>query len=184
MNKPILTWVFGLIGILAFFFLIIAIGQWAWIVYQDKKELNRHYEPIIIHSIKTTNPNNQVLAGGKYLYDADLAITEDYLNATCVLKRAMVNGYNIIYDAQYPPKKHLGRQIVKGDLDIPPNTKGKWYMRWTVECKNGRLGIPTVVTYDMDKTPVMVISEDHGNGRGQQGIKGDKGEPGKNFWGK
>lgn len=108
---------------------------WLWIGWK------LYFPPTVLelHRITVTNPDKTVKVGTNMVYDAE--ITRKKLGG-CTIKRQLVNGYKITYEAIYPPGKPLGWQIVENNVIHVPlmADPGWWEMHWEAECPTGFLG--------------------------------------------
>jgi hypothetical protein len=134
------------------------------------------FEPLVVYGITVTNPNREVCQGSIMKYDIDF---DKRMEASCTVKRALVNDYLVNYEPVHPPRKALGRQIAKGDLFVPKIAETHpWMMRWTAECEVGPYKRIIAVTKESCKFHVVDCSGSN------KGPKGEPGPAGKNFWGK
>jgi hypothetical protein len=140
------------------------------------------FEPLVVHSIKVTNPGKTVLVGTLMLYDVNF---DKNMDVNCVVKRQLVNHSVINYEPIDPPRKPTGKnQTTPSSIQVPGGTDAaQWFMRWTAECKVGPEERIIAVKKDSEMFTVVRDHEEKGE-RGIQGPRGKEGKPGKNFWGK
>jgi hypothetical protein len=131
------------------------------------------FTPIVVSTdkIKILNPDHVVVAGSLMFYEVTF---DKKMPGACTIRRQLINSYRIDYDAGEPPEKELGPQKAKASIHVPQGTDaGEWFMRWTAECPVGPDKRMISVTRECEKFRVV-----------SNLIRGPKGEPGKNFWGK
>jgi hypothetical protein len=157
---------------------LLLIPSWGMYFYE---EYIMDHTPAVVHKITIKNKDKQVCPGGMLLYEVDIDKKRD-LPAT--VKRQLVNSYLISFDVIFPPRKPLGRHIYAGSLYVPKGAEvGDWFLRWTSEYPippRKRNGSPQIIAVSKDSDPFWVV--DCGNS--EKGPKGDRGKPGKDFWGK
>lgn len=146
--------------------------------------------------LKVTNPNKTVCAGSDMTYVVDI---DKKMNVPYKIKRSLVDSSLIMYPVSEPPRKELGRQLVKAAIHVPRSAdRSKWFMTWTVEYEIGPEGkriIPinavsekfTVVDCDPPSRGLRGFTGEQGEDgdrgeQGKRGIQGLRGIPGKNRW--
>jgi hypothetical protein len=114
-----------------------------------------NFEPVIIHSeiLPVKNYGTPLRPGDILKYSVDGTKTMDVV---CVVKRQLINGYVIDFEAVEPPAKKLNeRKTVPASLPLPKNIDaGTWRLRSTWECYVGPEKRPIRVTRESEKFEV------------------------------
>ena len=90
------------------------------------------FEPVVFHSgITIKNPQNTVCAGDLLIYEMEI---DRKMDVPVMVKRQLVNSYQIDYPKLEVPNKNLGIQKVYGSVHIPSYVDpGQYTLRWTGE---------------------------------------------------
>lgn len=133
---------------------IVSVAMWAETLYWRYWP----FDIIEVSKIKIDHPGKTVRAGDLLRYSMDI---DKKMNLPATVKRQLENSYRIDFPAQEVPAKALGRQTVRGYLQIPNFADaGVYRMTWTAEYEIGPE--KRIIAVSTDSEPFTVVRCERG----------------------